>query len=245
VRSYATSDPGVAQELAKRIAGGLAKIVRTFVPTRENLEKKREHLDVTFVGGVLHAWYDHTPGITLVRPKLVEMCKKKSPLRAGLEGLDFATTLNYGTLSPWLKLHEKTVQAATLGADGLSMVVAEGLVELSAPPSPAGLSRAAEAADLLGERVTEDRRLTDPLEFDVPESGEPFVLAVGASSVEAARWLAPDFGGLAQVRLRPGMLHGTKARVVVYAADGDDRIVSVETDTDLFASTQYFRVLKL
>lgn len=239
--------PELAQELGKRIVGGLLKAVRSFVPTRENLEGKKEHCDVALKNGAIYVGTDHSVYAAVIRPKLADLCKKKSPLRSVIEQLGdgYSALLNYGTASPWLKIHEKNIRYAEMGPEGIRLVVADGLVELRMLPTAESSAYADEVAEIIETRVLEENLEIGPLPLDV--SDIPAWATVLCVTPEAAtfREYLTDAPGEVQMKFKPGVLPGSSCEVRVYADPEGGKVVRFTTDDATMHVEQYFRVLCL
>jgi hypothetical protein len=247
---WSTDDPEVASEVAGRVTGGVLKVIRTFVPTRENEEGHREHWDTPILDGVLYAGTDRALCITVVRFHLEELCKKKSTvLRAALvETQDqLCTSVNYGSASPWLKAHEKNVRSASLGEGGIRLTVVPRLVELFLPLNGAGRTYAEGVRETVSARVLEAARLAGPFPLPDPPLGSDTVTLVLTSNrvryESALRAAAP---GEIQLRLRPGSFPlGLGAMCGAYKDPLGEHIVELAFRAPAFDARLYFRVLAL
>ena len=237
--------PELAQEVGKRVVGGLIKACRAYVPTRENMEGKKEHCDVSLMDGAMYIGTDHSVYAAIIRPKIDEMCKKKSPLRAAFEQLSgkYGARLNYGVASPWLKVHEKNIRTASFGPGGIKLVVAEGLVELDLSLTDETTTYAEQVKQTLDERVLDENRLLGPhplsvstASFDVLEIDEE-----GARYRDRIDLESPKV----QLKFKPGMLPGLDAEVSVYEDPEGGKIVRITTDDPTLHVDQYFRILHL
>ena len=237
--------PELAQEAGKRVVGGLIKACRAYVPTRENLEGKKEHCDVSLLGGAMYIGTDHSVYAAVIRPKIDEMCKKKSPLRAAFEWLNgnYSARLNYGTASPWLKTHEKNIRTASFGPDGIRLIVAEGLVELDLSPTDETIAYAEEVKQILAERVVEENLLHGPYPLAVGD-GAADVLVVDGAGASYSEKLDLESTAV-QMKFKPGMLPGLDAEVRVYSDPEGGQIVRITTDDPTLHVDQFFRILPL
>jgi hypothetical protein len=243
-----TEAPEIAQELGKRIVGGLLRAARVFVPTRDNLEGKKVHCDVSLMNGAIYVGTDHSTYMAVIRPKLAELCKKKSPLRTATEELgdNYSALLNYGAASPWLKLHEKNIKSASIGPNGIKLVVADGLVELDMSPTAASTEYAEEVAQTVETRVLEENLEMGPITLGDPPSADLEVLTVSATAAEYVEFLVTDPPiGTIQMKFKPGALPGGECEVRVYADPEGGKIVRITTDGPLMHVDQFFRVLSL
>ena len=243
--AVAISAPELAQEAGKRVVGGLIKACRAYVPTRENLEGKKEHCDVALMGGVMYIGTDHSVYAAMIRPKIEEMCKKKSPLRAAFDQLagNYCARLNYGAISPWLKTHEKNIRSAAFGPEGVKLVVAEGMIELDMSPTDEILAYAEGVRSMIEERVLDANRILGPhplgvsaSTFDVLEVDEEGARYRDRIDLESKK---------VQMKFKPGMLPGLDAEVVVYSDPMGGQIVRITTDDPTLHVDQFFRILPL
>ncbi len=238
--------PELAQEFGKRVVGGLMKACRAYVPTRENLEGKKEHCDVSMKDGALHLGTDHSVYAAIIRPNVVDMCKKKSPLRDAMEQLSGTVNakLNYGVASPWLKTHEKNIRSAVVGPCGIRLIVAEGMVELDLTPTEESIDYAEQVATTLAERVLTDNLLLGPHSLaDVVDSSYA-VLAVSADSAWYQQTVDLD-SDVFQMKFRPELIPDGSHTLSVYDDPEGGKIVRVTTTNSAVDIDQYFRVLDL
>jgi hypothetical protein len=237
--------PELAQEFGKRVVTGLLKACRAYVPTRENLEGKKEHCDVSLKGGAIYLGTDHSVYAAIIRPNTVDMCKKKSPLRDAMEqvGPSMNAKLNYGVATPWLKTHEKNIRSAVFGPDGIRLVVADGMVELDLSPTAASAEYAEAVAQTLAERVVEENLELGPLPLGTSAKGFDvlYVTKEEAGYRATVDLDSADF----QMKFRPELLPEADHEVRVYADPEGGKIVRVTTDSDAVHVEQYFRVLDL
>ena len=243
-----TDAPEIAQELGKRIVGGLLRAARVFVPTRDNLEGKKVHCDVSLMNGAIYVGTDHSAYMAVIRPKLAELCKKKSPLRTAVEemGDGYSALLNYGAASPWLKLHEKNIKSASIGRGGIRLVVADGLVELDMSPTQLSTEYAESVAQVVAERVLEENLEMGPITIGDPPSPDLEVLTVSADGAEYVEFLvAEPPAGTVQMKFKPAALPGGECEVRVYADPEGGKIVRITTDGSVMHVDQFFRVLCL
>lgn len=241
-----TEVPELAQEVGKRLVGGLLRLARSYVPTRDNAEGKKEHVDVPILGGAIYIGTDHSPYAAVIRTKLVELCKKKSPLRAAVEqmGDRYSASLNYGTASPWLKTHEKNIVRAEIGPGGIILSVVPGVVELRLSATDSGEAYARGVADMISRRVLEENLESGPhpLPGEAPEGAMVLVVSEGGARYERIVDLeSPDF----QMRFKPGLLPGSDCLVSMYADPLGGKIVRVTTDEATVHVDQFLRVLDL
>ena len=236
--------PELAQELAKRVVGGLLKACRAYVPTRENAAGKKEHCDVSLMNGALYLGTDHSVYAAVIRPKIVDFCKKKSPLRAAMEAVagSYNAKLNYGAASPWLKTHEKNIRGAVIGADGIRLIVAENLVTLDLSPTDESHEYAMLVEQMLAERVREEHLISGPHPIGASALGmDVLVVAEEAYYCESIDLSSSDF----QMKFRPELLPKGEHEVRLYADPEGGKIVRFTTDDDTAHVEQYFRVLDL
>jgi hypothetical protein len=188
---------------------------------------------------------DHSVYAAVIRPKIDEMCKKKSPLRTAFEWLNgkYSARLNYGVASPWLKIHEKNIQSAVFGRDGIRLIVAKGMIELDLRPTAATIAYAEAVQELLSERVIEENLLYGP---HVLGSTVPIfdVLVVDAEQAVYREHIDLD-SPATQMKFKPGMLPGGDCEVRVYADPNGGQIVRITTDDPTLHVDQYFRVLPI
>ena len=238
--------PELAQEFGKRVVGGLLKACRAYVPTRENLEGKKEHCDVSLKGGAIYLGTDHSVYAAVIRPNVVDMCKKKSPLRDAMVqvGPNVSAKLNYGVASPWLKTHEKNIRAATFGPDGIRLIVADGMIELDLSPTAESGEYAELVSQTLAERVLSDNLLLGPHSLaDVVDSSYA-VLAVSADSAWYQQLVDLD-SDVFQMKFRPELIPDGNHTLSVYGDPEGGKIVRVTTTNEAVDVDQYFRVLDL
>lgn len=242
---FETEVPELAEEFAARVVAGALKAARAFVPTRENLEGKKEHCNVPILNGVLYVGTDLSPYMATVQLRLAEMCKKRGELRPAIAAIEdrICAVANYGVSSPWLKLHTKNARSAYAGPDGLKLVVARGVVELDLALPPYLREYALKVKAIIESRVREDLLVAGP--FPLPD-GEPatsYVLNVDDSGVTYAERLVKGFSGVAQLKIKAGFLPKGESTVFVYEDPLGGRIVQIKTDAPTFVSNQYFRTL--
>lgn len=236
----------LAQEFAKRLVGGMLKAARSYVPTRENAAGKKEHCDVTLLNGSIYVGTDHSLYAAVIRLKLAELCKKKSPLRAAVEELGdgYSARLNYGQATPWLKTHEKNIRYAEIGPGGIRLMVAPGIVELDLSPTDESTAYGESVATMLSERVLDELLESGPhpLPGEAPPGSTVLVVSEdGAGYSDRIDLGAPHL----QMRFKPSLLPGKDCEVRVYADPEGGKIVRVTTDEPTMHVDQFFRVLEL
>jgi hypothetical protein len=241
-----TEVPELAQEFAKRLVGGMLKAARSYVPTRENAEGKKEHCDVSLLNGAIYVGTDHSLYAAVIRLKLAELCKKKSPLRAAVETLadNYSARLNYGVASPWLKTHEKNIRYAEIGPDGIRLMVAPGIVELDLSPTEESTAYGESIATMLTSRVLDDflESGPHPLPGDAPAGAAVLVVTPDGASYSDAIDLEST---ALQMKFKPSLLPGKDCEVRVYADPEGGKIVRITTDEPTMHVDQFFRVLEL
>lgn len=241
-----TETPELAQEFAKRLVGGMLKAARSYVPTRENSEGKKEHCDVSLLNGAIYVGTDHSLYAAIIRLKLAELCKKKSPLRAAVEQLadGYSARLNYGVASPWLKTHEKNIRYAEIGPDGIRLMVAPGIVELDLSPTEESAAYGEEVAAMLSHRVQDELLESGPhpLPGEAPEGAAVLVVTGEGATYSDAIDLTSN---ALQMKFKPNLLPGKDCEVRVYADPEGGKIVRITTDEPTMHVDQFFRVLEL
>jgi len=244
-----TEVPELAEELAKRVVGGVLKAARLFAPTQENLEGKKEHATLAVLDGVLYSGPELGPLVAAVSFDLVDLCKKKSPLREPLAqvGPRLCAAVNYGVHSPWLKLHEKSVRAAKFGARGAGLSVAAGIAELDLDLPPALRARAEALRESLAAR-TDDALLLGPeaaLDLSVEDRDTVVVRVLADGRTETVDLLEPGAAVLAQARVKPAMFPKEPLSVRVYAGDETSRLMRFSCASGGMRVEQYLRVLQV
>lgn len=246
--SLFTDVPEVAAELAKRVVGGLLTAARVYAPSQENAEGKKVHVDLPVLDGVLYVGPELGTCVTTVSFDLAELCKKKSPLRGALAevGRSLRTRINYTEHGKWLKIHEKNVRSASLGATGIGLVVAPGIAELGLELTDAEVERVSALRALLDKRTSEDRRLGSDVGVNLSgvEAGT-VVLCIGDDGIELGDTLERNYGGLAQVRVKPAMFPKVPLTVRVYEMDDSSRLLRFSSSPGHTHVEQFIRVLRV
>jgi hypothetical protein len=238
--------PELAGEFAKRIVGGLIKAARAYVPTRKTEDDKREYVDVSILDGAIYLGTEHSLCAAMIRPDLAALCKKKSPLREMVSSLGgrYSARLNYGTASPWIKTHEKNVRSASIGPQGVRLVVAPGVIELDLSPTAESEAYARDVAETIRSRVLEENLVHGPFRLEGSGETDMTVLVVdeaGARYAERIDKASRSF----QLRFRPQLLPGGPCDVRLYRDPIGEMIVRFTTDEETMHVEQYFRALNL
>jgi len=241
-----TENVEIIQELSKRIVGGALKAARAYVPTRENSEGKRVHGDVALYNGTIYVGTDQSICTSTIELNMVEMCKKKSPLRSVLEDKqDFiCAALNYGVAAPWLKLHEKNIRSARLSANGIHLIAIPNIVELNIISTLSNSTYAQSIKETLEDRVLEEYLIAGPHILPELPSGI-IVVSISEDGVELNESF--NIGGTSsQMRINSSMFPKAKDRFIsAYNDPLGDRIIKVSSDTGDTIVNQYIRVLQI
>ena len=244
--TVSTDNPELACELAKRIVGGLIKTARAYVPTRKTEDDKKEYVDVSILEGVIYIGTDHSLCAAAIRPNLSALCKKKSPLReaVGALGSNYSARLNYGTVSPWLKAHEKNVRSARIGPRGVHLEVAAGIVELDLSPTSESEAYARRVAEMLRTRISEGNVVHGPFRLEGSGDTDMTILVVDENGARYVNRIDPASRSF-QLRFRPQLLPGGPCDVRLYRDTLGEMIVRFTTEEETMHIEQYFRALHL
>ena len=247
--SLFTDVPEVASELAKRVTTGILAAARAYAPTRENSEGKKVHTALPVLDGVMYVGPELGTCVTTVRFELAELCKKRSPLRGALEevGQSLRACVNYTDHGKWLKIHEKNVRTGELGVNGIGLVVAPGIAELRLKLGADEMARAVAVQSLLAARTDERLRLGPEVEVNLADvASDTVVLRVSEDGVDLADMLERDYGGLAQVRIKPSMFPKPPLTVRVYELDDSSRLLRFSSAPAAHLKVeQHIRVLRV
>jgi hypothetical protein len=246
-----TEDSDIAKELADKVLGGILKITRAFVPTRENLEGKKEQYNVSLVNNVIFINTDTAIYLAMISIKIDELCKKRGPLRPAIAQMmhTVSADINYGILNPWIKLNSKNIRSAYIGPDGFKFVVSKGVVELNVPPTVRSNQYAEAVTARLDAIVPPDAEPKfGPFEFDFSQSlpdTDSVVLHIDTNGVTVDSRLKINQDH-AQIKIKKSMLPSGKA--LIFAFDdplSEGYIIRIYDDTPLYLADQYYRVLAL
>ena len=242
-----TENPEIAQEIANKVLGGLLKIARAFVPTRENLEGKKEQCDVSLYGGTVFINTEHASYLALIELSLDEMCKKRGPLRPAIAQImkSVSADINYGVLSPWLKLHGKNVKSAYIGIEGFKFVVAKNVIELNIPATARSDSYAITTSETLDTMVPESSLIIEPIEVPaIPDGYEAVVLSLTPEGLVLGDRLKINTG-CPQLKIRKSMIPAGNSFISAYTDTVEGYVIRLYTEGATFRADQYYRVLPL
>ena len=239
------TNPEHAQEFAKRIVGGLLKAARAYVPTRESDEGKKVFCDVSIYDGSVIVGTDQSPFIGVVNINLVELSKKRSPLREPLAiiGNNYNACVNYGIANPWLKLHEKNVKYAEIGPEGIILAVVPGIVELNLSVTQESVDYATSVAQILQDRIAEPAYSIDVKWDQIEAVKNASVLRIVDDTIIVSDVIDLDYKGLLQMKMRFKLLPEKDFTLMLYNDIHDTQIARFLTESNGVNVDQFFRIL--
>ena len=250
-KSIQSENNDICKELADKVLGGLLKIARAFVPSRETLDGTKEQCDVALQDNIIYINTDTASYLAMISVKLDGMCKKRGPLKPAIAQMmsSVCADLNYGILNPWIKLHAKNIRSAYIGPEGFKFVVSKDIVELNVPPTIRSTNYANTVIETLDKMVPPHVQPSfGPFDVDfskAPDDVDAFVIHIMETEVVFGKRLKIETG-YPQLKIRRSMIKDDLVNISAYPdALTNGYIVRLYSDTATYVADQYFRVLPL
>jgi hypothetical protein len=236
--------PELAQEVVKKIISGILKITRAFVPTKENLEGKKEHCDVAIREGIIYINSDHSVCLCQIQLNLTDFLTKKSILKPIFENnLHLINgNFNYGLASPWLKLHDKNIKSIVFSESELKLIVVDNIIELNLSPTLQSNAYIDTVCNIFDSRISEDSLIYGP--FELPEySNNLTVLEISEDGIIEKDFLTNECKN-PQIKLKTKLIPKGDSFIFAYSdlSDGGP-IIRISSSNPSFTSDQFFKVL--
>jgi hypothetical protein len=238
--------PDFIKELNKKILNTILKAIRAYCGTIDDDDGKKQHIDVTIYENRLIIPKDKkTDSPNIIQFHLPEMCIKKSLLRPQLGSVLLNADVNYKILADWLKLYEKNVKFAKFGCDGIHLVVAKDLIEVSFKPNEYKQQVVKELEESIYEQIIDENQLTDPIPLPLEIPFETVVLQIENNQIDFQLGfnIDPSYQGY-QIRLKKNFFTlKENQKITVYQGRNNSKIFVLVTITPAYTVYQYFRTL--